>query len=55
MRYTTSQLVGWLKSNSLIITRVDKDVEKVEISYNACVNEKGKAALKSSLEASAKG
>lgn len=38
-----------------IITRVDKDVEKVEISYNACVNEKGKAALKSSLEASAKG
>ena len=28
MRYTTSQLVGWLKSNSLIITQVGKDVEK---------------------------
>lgn len=38
-----------------IVTRVDKDVEKMEISYNACVNEKGQAALKSSLEASAKG
>ena len=38
-----------------IITGVDKDVEKLEISYNACVNEKGQAALKSSLEASTKG
>jgi len=38
-----------------IITSVDKDVEKVEISYNACMNEKWQAALKSSLEASTKG
>lgn len=27
-----------------IVTRVDKDVEKMEISYNACVNEKRQAA-----------
>ena len=38
-----------------ITTSVDKDVEKVEISYNACVNEKWQAALQSSMEASTKG